>query len=399
MRLAVEGAFRELEKSPRLFSEDRVGSKLYNLVRERGFELKAESCVWEVVDFLFSEGLEHEAILCQREAVPTISDVAAQIRSNPGIKATYDFRLAQTGEEVRDYAWRVLTEAARDYPILASATRFSLGDARVVALDLDEVAPRGGGAAGDRQTAVMYMLARYLAGSRFFLMPQDALGLEEPYRTYHLDRIEEIRLAPKRLCYDELHRVTGESAIQGQLINDLETTARESRKWNLSIGLYSQNLGDFPEVILELATTVFLLGTGTRAQQEKLRKLYGLSSELSSALENLGKPGPDGARFVSIMKTDMGTVKQVLSNTLSPALLWAFSSTTEDCAVRNALYDVFGARRTLELLSLIYPSGLKSEVERRLLCPEGRGKGMGTRDAVQGIIAELIAEMRAQGKK
>ena len=43
-----------------------------------------------------------------------------------------------------------------------------LGDARVVSLDLDEVAKSGGDAA-NRQTAVMYMLARYVLARHYYL--------------------------------------------------------------------------------------------------------------------------------------------------------------------------------------------------------------------------------------
>ena len=55
----------------------------------------------------------------------------------------------------------MISSAVREYPILSRVTAFDIGDARVVSLDLDEVAKTGGEAA-DRQTAVMYMLARYV---------------------------------------------------------------------------------------------------------------------------------------------------------------------------------------------------------------------------------------------
>lgn len=41
----------------------------------------------------------------------------------------------------------------------------------------------------------------------------------------------------------------------------MTTMARESRKWNLSIGLYTQSIDDIPKIITdELATTVVILG-------------------------------------------------------------------------------------------------------------------------------------------
>ncbi|MDR2460835.1 MAG: hypothetical protein LBE38_08660 [Deltaproteobacteria bacterium] len=389
MRLAIEGAYRDLKLRPRLFTPGNVGPKLYEFALDKGLSKKDSLSVWEAVDFLFGKGYRRQAYLCQRAAVPTLSDAANMLRVDPGIKATYCFKVPGTGEDIKDYAWRCLSEAIRDYPLIAEKTRFSVGDARVIALDLDEVAPRGAGALGDRQTAIMYMLGRYLAAGRFFLMPQDVLEMEPMYRDYHLERINNMRLSPKRLCYDELHRVTGEEAVKSQLIGDLETISRESRKWNLSIGLYSQNLNDFPEVILDLATSVFLMGVGNMKGKEKLEKVYGLNSELANSLESLGKPGPLGAQFVAVFKTRLGTVRQLLCNTLSPALLWAFSSTTEDCALRAQLYARFGVEKSLKALSRLYPSGIKGELERRLLNNIETSKG-----ALGEIFAEVAREIR-----
>ncbi len=45
----------------------------------------------------------------------------------------------------------MISSAVREYPIISQVTRFDLGEARVVALDLDEVA-RSGGDAANRQT-------------------------------------------------------------------------------------------------------------------------------------------------------------------------------------------------------------------------------------------------------
>ena len=88
--------------------------------------------------------------------------------------------------------------------MLKEPTRFDLGDAQIVSLDLDEVATRGGPAA-ERQSAVMYMLARHVLGARFFLMPDDVKLMPERYQPYHAERIEAIREDPKRLCYEKAH--------------------------------------------------------------------------------------------------------------------------------------------------------------------------------------------------
>jgi intracellular multiplication protein IcmB len=390
LRQAILSAYRDLAEKPKKLSR-APDPGLYDLAMGLGFPLDQGSSFWELVDFFHARGLDHEAHLAQRLAVPTLPDVISQIRNHSGLRAAYGFKVQGTGELILDYLWRSLTESVSNYRFLSRPTKFSLSEARVVSLDLDEVATRGGGAAGDRQTAVMYMLARHLVGAKFFFTPSDLPLIPEAYRLYHERIVTDLRREPKRLCYDELHRVTGLEAVSGQLIGDLETSARESRKWNLSIGLYSQSWEDFPPVILELATSVFLLGSGTERGRSELTRIFGLKPGLSRALERLGKPSPEGADLIALFRTAQGTGQQILTNTVSPSLLWAFGTTAEDMAVRDALYLSHGVERTLALLSGLYPGGLKSEVEKR----KNRRVRENPYAKNQDAIGEIIAETRA----
>ncbi|MDR2387837.1 MAG: type IV secretion protein IcmB, partial [Deltaproteobacteria bacterium] len=388
-RQAILAAYQELSDKPRKLSR-APEPHLHDLALSMGFPLDEKSSFWELVDFFYAQGLYHEAHLAQRLAVPTLLDVISQVRNHQGLRATYNFKIEATGEMVLDYVWRVLTEAVSNYRFLVRPTKFSLSEARIVSLDLDEVATRGGGAAGDRQTAVMYMLARHLVGAKFFFTPTDLPLIPESFRPYHEKMVSDLRREPKRLCYDELHRVTGLAAISGQLISDLETSARESRKWNLSIGLYSQSWEDFPPVILELATSIFLLGSGTQKGRSELTQIFGLNEALSQALERLGKPSALGADLIALFRTAQGTSQQILTNTVSPELLWAFSSTAEDMAVREALYQSHGVEKSLSLLGQLYPGGLKSEVERR----KNRRRLDNPYAKSLDVLTELIDELR-----
>jgi intracellular multiplication protein IcmB len=251
LRRAIELAYTELSDGnachPRIYHAN-VQPELHRMLLRENIHLDAATTWWEVVDALFERGFVHEAIQAQRYAVPLLADVSNQINQNTGIRNTYD-------EKTRHNVWRAIIDAIDDYVILKGPTQFDLGDAQIVSLDLDEVAPRGGSTA-DRQSAVMYMLARHVLGSRFFLMPADVELMPEKYRAYHAERIEAIREDPKRLCYDEAHRVTQNLSVADQLQADMTTMARESRKWNLSIGLYTQSIDDIPPIIIELATMV-----------------------------------------------------------------------------------------------------------------------------------------------
>ena len=235
------------------------------------------------------------------------------------------------------------------------------------------------------------MLARHIAGSKFFLMPEDVKQMPEKYKDYHQKRIKEIREDPKRLCFDEAHRGFKNASVVQQFVEDITTAARESRKWNLSIGLYSQDFGDIPEIIVELATTIFVMGVGTKKSADKICEILGLNESIKECLLNLRKPDHRGADMVVYAKTSKGRFCQLLTNTIGQQALCAFNSTSEDITVRNKLYEEIGVMKTLEIISIKYPEGIKKEVERRRLKVKLTSYKHNV-DYLQQISDELIKE-------
>ncbi|HET9843272.1 MAG TPA: type IV secretion protein IcmB, partial [Gammaproteobacteria bacterium] len=128
-------------------------------LRDIGFTPDTHTTWWEVTDALFTNGKIHEAALAQRYTSPLLADAVAICRT-PVVEDLYGKIVAPTGESLIVAFGRMISSAVREYPLLSRVTAFDLGEARVVSLDLDEVAKTGGEAA-DRQTAVMYMLARF----------------------------------------------------------------------------------------------------------------------------------------------------------------------------------------------------------------------------------------------
>jgi intracellular multiplication protein IcmB len=234
----------------------------------------------------------------------------------------------------------------------------------------------------------MYMLARHAVGSRFFLTPADAPLIPPLYREFHRQRLLSLRQTPKRLCYDEVHRLTGLKAASAQLVGDLTTSARESRKWNLSIGLYSQAPEDFPAIFQELATSVFVLGVGTEAGLATLAKTYGFNESVTLGLARLAPPGPKGSSMAALFKTQFGRTQDLLTLALSPELRWAFSTTAEDAAIRDALYGLFGIDRALDYLARRWPGGLKAALEERAAREESADRA--------GILNAFIKEAASQ---
>lgn len=143
------------------------------MLDELGFEQTPETVWWEVVDFLFQEGKFTEAEIAQRHAVPTISDLVTASQADQVRMPYAGVSDAGSGQDVISAFQRVISEVVRDYPIMSSFTRFSIGSARVVALDLMDVTARGSGQNAQKQTGVMYMLARQVTTRDFFVDPEE----------------------------------------------------------------------------------------------------------------------------------------------------------------------------------------------------------------------------------
>ena len=332
------------------------------ILEEIGFVRDSKSTWWEVTDALFSAGFTHEAHLAQRYAMPLLAD-AASICRTPSIEDLYEKVVAPTGESLIAAFSRMISSAVREYPILSRVTAFDIGDARVVSLDLDEVA-KSGGEAADRRTSVMYMLARYVLARHYYLTEESVNNVLEQYQPYHSERIREIREDPKRIVYDEFHRTASSAAVREQVIIDM----REGRKWNVQISLLSQSLDDFDSVMVEFATSVFIMDAGPAQTVEKTSKIFGLSETAKVALRTrVHGPREGGGTFLAQFATKNGISVQLLTLTLGPIELWAFSTTAEDAAVRNRLYQHLGPAEARRFLAVLFPNGsITKELTERL---------------------------------
>lgn len=333
-----------------------------DILNEIGFVFDEKTTWWEVTDALFLAGFYHEAILAQRYAMPLLTDAAAICRTQV-IEDLYGQVRAPTGEPLIQAFSRMISSAVREYPVLANITRFDIGDAKIVSLDLDEVAKSGGDAA-ERQTAVMYMLARYSLARHFYLTEDSLSDVNDAYREYHRQRISEIREDSKRIVYDEFHRTSKARAVRDQVILDM----REGRKWNVQIALISQSLDDFDPVMVEFGTSIFIMDAGPEQAIKRSTEIFGLSETARIALKTrVHGPREGGATFLAQFATKSGMNTQLLTNTLGPIELWAFSTTAEDARLRNKLYVKLGPKEARKVLANLFPSGsVKKIIEERL---------------------------------
>lgn len=358
------------------------------ILEEIGFVRDSKSTWWEVTDALYSAGFVHEAMLAQRYAMPLLADAASVCRT-ASIEDLYERVTAPTGESLINAFSRMISGAVREYSILSRVSAFDIGDARVVSLDLDEVAKSGGDSA-DRQTAVMYMLARYVLARHYYLTEESMINVLPQYKSYHSVRIKEIREDPKRIVYDEFHRTSKSSAVREQVIIDM----REGRKWGVQISLLSQSVDDFDPVMIDFATSIYIMDAGPSQSVDKTTKIFGLSETAQIALRNrVHGPREGGATFLAQFATKAGISIQLLTLTLGPIELWAFSTTAEDAMVRNELYRHLGPAEARRFLASLFPNGsVTKEISERLNKFKD-AEGLIKEEAQLGIIETFVNEL------
>lgn len=352
-------------------------------------ELDEHATWWEVVDKLFAAGAHREAALAQRHAVPRVEDLSA-IVNNRQIGDIYGSAITDD-EQLLKVFQRVISTSLREYPILTQPTRFDLGDARVVALDIDEAAPKGGKAA-DKQTALVYMLGRFAIARDFYLNEKDVAYFPDEYVAYQDARIRRIRETPKRLILDEYSRTKAAPVVRDQVKVD----CREGRKWGVQVALASQLLDDFDKDIIDLATGFWIMRC-SESEITTAAEKFGLSKAAVAALETkLNGPGPDGAPFLAVLTMKDGRHEHLLYNTLGPMEIWAFSTTMEDVAIRKRLYARLGPQEARRRLARRFPNGsAKKEVDRRQM--ELAERGSTSREAAQGVIEQIALEIIGTG--
>lgn len=356
---------------------------------------------YEVADHLALAGEFHLAGLAQRHASPTLSDASGAAKSER-IRGTYDIKISGSNETLVDAFVRILGGAINTFPLFSGPTRFDIGDARVVSLDLNDVA-RGGGMMGDYVTAVMYMLARHVS-TRTFYMGEETIkeipfpvGVKVPptvpaemYRKYHAKNFEENFEDPKRVCYDEFHRTSKAEQVRRQVILDM----REGRKWRVDVMLASQSLQDFDERMMEFATGIFVMAPGNNQTISAMKQSFGFSSQAEEyALRNqVHTPRKGGNAFLAKFVTNSGTYSLLLSSTLGPIELWAFNTTADDVVVRNRLYKAIGPAKARQLLSKVFPDGtarsLMEEKKQKL-----REEGSLNEESQQGVTEAIVSDL------
>ena len=369
----------------------RLDSDVDDAIRRHNIHLPADPYWWDVVDRLFDCGETDIAVKAQRHASPTLSDTITASR-RPQIRSLLEeTSVGSTAENVINAFERMVTSAIREFPILSGVTQFDTSRARICAIDLMDVSPQGDDTA-DRQTAIMYMLARHILVSKWWVGPEMLANIPDKYRPHHEARLQDIIETPKRLCYDEFHRTSRSGSVRAQVIRDV----REGRKRGVQIALSSQLLDDFDDDMVDLATGVWVLGAAISDQAvDNIQERFGLSETARNVIRyKLTGPKAGGAPVLLVLGTTEGRYEQHLLNTLGPIELWALSTSSEDVAIRSRLYDRLGASVARRILAANFPGGsARGEIKRRIMALSEKGdtQSASLNKVIETIVEELVA--------
>lgn len=382
-------------------------------IHRHNIHLDQKASWWEVEDALFLAGDTHAAHIAHRYAVPLLTD-AVIVAQSEKIKNRYgEARIPGSSESLIAAFNRLIGDAIGFFPILSRPTALDLGDAQIVALDLDEVA-RGGGAVGDRVASVMYMLARQVLAKDFYVNKESVQDMPAPqamdilrpsvpveaYKKYHIDRIEEISKSPKRICYDEFHRTKSSPSVRDQVELDM----REGRKYRVDVMLASQILTDFSDGMIELSTGVFIMDGGSELTVKTIEEKFNMNPDTEGLALRTSLHAPSAERgggvFMARFDTNIGKYTLLMTATAGPMEMWALTTTAEDAMLRNKLYESMGPVRARRALARFYPKGTaKADMDARRQAMRESNIQMADEEFGRNLMERMVRELEQKAER
>lgn len=314
---------------------------------------------WSIVDALYEAGEIKLAEIAQRYGVPNFSDMSSVITSSTSIQEGFG-DISPNGMPLLKYAKVLLQTLTANYPVLASETRLDIQQARVVALDMQDVAN------SVEDTNLFYSLAQNVLSRGFMTDPDEIARLDMPrqYREYHRNRIRALRAREKIFAFDELHRLSmglSPTAPPPPAMARLMRWIKEVRKYQIKLLLSSQAVTHMPDEIKEdgMWSLMFNMGVGEN-QQKRVSELFGLSEYGREVMrEELNGPEAGvGAPCLFMANTNQGLLEQKVYISTSPMELWAAPTNQENLSLLQSVLEhvgdpILSARALTEL----FPNG------------------------------------------
>jgi icmB protein len=319
---------------------------------------------WEITDACFEAEMLHEAEVAQRYATPILNDLVEEATS---LREEYAKIRTNNGTAIVDAFINAIRSAVKEFPMFSDITKFDIGSARIVALDLQNVASANRSPDVVKRSSLMYMMAResFMKKISFHHDLVPWIQATAPLYTEHYrklaDKLVDIR---KLLSIDETHVTQNNENFVQQIEND----SRLGRKLQLEIVLASQNMEDMAR-FAAFATSFFILDKGDDRSQEWMRHNISLTMQERGALNRfVNGPSRVGSTFLAKFKTAKSVCSQLFTLTLGPKRLWALSTTSEDMRLRRILYDKMAKPTARALLAERFPGGsCKRYVEERAM--------------------------------
>lgn len=375
---------------------DKGHPKLYQKFRDHevdaaltrwNIEPQGEISWWRIADKLMEKGDEYHSSLAQRYAVPTFDDCIKVLR-NPTIQDLFN----KTDDKIRTDTTQTLvsafqvtfSSAIREYPVLKGATKFSVGESRVVVFDLNEVRH------SKKQTGLMYLLTM-TSGIRRFYAKESELDImtrsaPEIYHPLHKKMAKTYGEELKSVAFDEFHNTGGAPAIRAAV----RVIQREGRKWGIRTTLSSQLLDDFDEQMIALMSSVYIMKFGNYREVEKAKKLFNLSDEMAENMYNTLNGPP---KLFAYYMTKKGRFIQFLENRPGVVKLWALTTDQDEMNLRDTLYKYVPQQEARRLLAKRFPKPGAATMEIN-----SRRKEMGEEHS-ESIIDMMVKELLALKKQ
>jgi len=153
--------------------------------------------------------------------------------------------------------------------------------------------------------------------------------------------------------------------------------------------------------MMEFASSIYVMDSGNAQTVRDVASRFGLDDpeEQAAIATRIHGPRKGGGTFFVQYHTNQGKYSMLLSNTLGPIELWAFSTTAEDVSIRNKVYEKAGPKLGRQALAHLFPGGsAKGEVEDRR---ERLKERTGTLDekADANVLGEIANEVIALAER
>ena len=347
---------------------------------------------FQLVDRLFEAGDVTNANRANRFASPLIHDCIAYLAHDEKIRQTWGQVDVEGRGPLIGFVMRQWTHAVTVLPLLSVPTALDLSNARVVVLDIEEIATRGG-QFSNWEASISYMLARQVAAGHFYLHEDHVTDWPVRYQEYQRRRILELRSQHKRLCLDELHRLRGGAQAT---MEQLATDALESRKHGNELVFCSQLFDHFPDTILKNASARLILGASVEEAKHIAERFDLNVAEQQAMRRHLHGPTDEGAPMLLSVDTRYGRFTQLVYLTTGVQERWALTTREQDRALRALVMARVPATAARRALADRFPGGTcVGELHRRIDQVAARRGQRLTDDDQQLLIQDLAGEVIA----